>query len=516
MSRTRRTSFVAVVLETMGWPVIWGLGICSLFYGLHFYGIFESALFDRYFATHPVQYVEMGLFCIGIAAITIKVLNVVGQFSTLDDIEMSPKPSGGQNVEDVSTMLGTLEQLPDYMRESYLARRLRQALEFVQRKGAAMGLDSELKHLSDLDAGRQFDGYGLVRVIIWATPMLGFLGTVIGITLALGDLSPQSLVSEPETAMQGLLGGLSVAFDTTALALMLAMILMFSQFLTSRLEAELIEAVDQRVSEYLVGRFQQYDGSEDPYLGAMTKMSQKIMSSVGEMLEANQKHVMENMEQLVERQVKLWKMTIDSASKSWSAAQREANDRFELAQAQWTASQDKWNSMSDAAEARITAMTEATSQRLTALTEVTSQKLSADLSQSLDESIRSQVANLGTAEDESSKRVAQHWDKLHSALTENARILATQQSEMARQGDALLDVVSRTGDLTQLQSSLNDNVNSLVISGKLDETVATLSGAINLLNARLTHSPTHHASVSQQGQPAQQMRVFRGPEREAA
>ena len=49
--------------------------------------------------------------------------------------------------------------------------------------------------------------------------MLGFLGTVIGITLALGDLSPQSLVNEPEVAMQGLLGGLSIALTSDHLAL---------------------------------------------------------------------------------------------------------------------------------------------------------------------------------------------------------------------------------------------------------------------------------------------------------
>ena len=238
------------------------------------------------------------------------------------------------------------------------------------------------------------------------------------------------------------------------------------------------------------------------------------MSSVGEMLEANQKHMMNNMEELVERQVKLWKLTIDAASKSWTTAQKEANerfdniqasmvdrfetaqlqaqDRFESVQSKWTASQNKWNEM----------------------TEATTAKLTAELSSSIAQSVSSEVTALGMAENEAGERVSQHWDRLHSALTENARILAKQQSEMARQGDALLEMVSRTGDLNQLQDSLNHNVNSLVVSGKLDETVAALSGAINLLNARLTPSQLQATGV-QPGSP-QQMRVYRGPERNAA
>jgi len=42
-----------------------------------------------------------------------------------------------------------------------------------------------LKYLSDLDAAHAQAGYGLFRVIVWAIPITGFLGTVIGITMML-------------------------------------------------------------------------------------------------------------------------------------------------------------------------------------------------------------------------------------------------------------------------------------------------------------------------------------------
>ena len=118
-------------------------------------------------------------------------------------------------------------------------------------------LDDELKYLADMDAARQHDSYALVRIIIWATPMLGFLGTVVGITQALGDLDPKMLATSIQTAMDGLLAGLYVAFDTTALALSLSILLMFFQFFVDRVESQLLLMVDTRVNEELGGSFRE-------------------------------------------------------------------------------------------------------------------------------------------------------------------------------------------------------------------------------------------------------------------
>ena len=121
----------------------------------------------------------------------------------------------------------------------------------MRRQESADQLDEELKYLADVEADRTYEAYALARMIIWATPMLGFLGTVIGITLALGDLSPEALVNSPKEAMEGLLSGLSVAFDTTALALSLSMMLMFAQFLANQLETQLLTVVQRVASEEL-------------------------------------------------------------------------------------------------------------------------------------------------------------------------------------------------------------------------------------------------------------------------
>ena len=144
---------------------------------------------------------------------------------------------------------------------------------------AADHLDDELKYLSDLDVERSHDGYALVRIIIWATPMLGFLGTVIGISEALGGLNV-GVDKDFEQMMSGLRESLYVAFDTTALALTLSIFLMFGQFLVDRFETQLLNSVDHRANEQIGLHFQ--TGSDafsesDPYLYSVKRMSLMVL-----------------------------------------------------------------------------------------------------------------------------------------------------------------------------------------------------------------------------------------------
>ena len=530
MEKQKRKSAAIIVLQNIGWPLFWGLSLTAGFYALTQTGIIQNDLLDRYFSSHPVQYFETALFFIGVSALVLKVFNAVGQFGTMAQIEIVDRPAGGQSVDDASGMLSSLRQLPADVRQGVLARRLEEVLQFVARKGSADGLDNELTRLSDLDAARQHDGFALVRIIIWATPMLGFLGTVIGITLALADLSPQALVSTPETAMEGLLAGLAVAFDTTALALVLAILLMFAQFVTNRLEMELIEAVDRRVSAEMVGRFRQVEDAtpmahEGAVVSALKEVTEQLTDRLSEittplavpmdqpesqqrLIEAIERladrpvdaaeerpdvvdqeiyqpliaaidrlvasepaaapaeldveavhamtgHVVQSMEDLVARQAQLWNETIDEA-------------------------QTVWHQAAHAATSEIQAQMSAT--------------LSQSMQQHSDRILQEQSAAVAQLES--------HWAQLQSALSQNAHVMQNQQAELVRQGDALLQTVDGLGQVTSLQDSLDQNLARLVSSSSLNETMMSLNSAINLLNARLTPSPS-----------AEMMRIYQQPQR---
>ena len=68
--------------------------------------------------------------------------------------------------------------------------------------------------------------YNIIRYITWLIPSLGFIGTVIGIMLALNYAGDRANVESPDMLYQ-VTERLGVAFRTTLLALVMAAILVF-------------------------------------------------------------------------------------------------------------------------------------------------------------------------------------------------------------------------------------------------------------------------------------------------
>ncbi len=237
-------------------PLLWGIAIACGFFKLIHEGIISEPVVVRYLAGNWIEYVEVGMFFIGMAALAGKWFDVAWQQRSVNDEQIDPIPEGGQDPSDALTLLASLPEEDQKGGTAFLTRRLREALDFVARTGSADGLEDHLKYLSDVDAARAARSYGLVRFIVWAIPIMGFLGTVIGITVAIANLSPTQLEN-----ISGVVAGLGTAFDTTATALGLSMVLMFVQFLVDRSEQVLLAEVDVVAWETLAGRFQATTGA---------------------------------------------------------------------------------------------------------------------------------------------------------------------------------------------------------------------------------------------------------------
>ena len=189
---------------------------------------------------------------------------------------------------------------------------MQEALDSVCRNESADGLDEELKYLSEVDAARAHSGYALLRILIWAIPILGFLGTVIGITMAIASLSPEAL----EKSLPEVTAGLGVAFDTTAIALGLSMGLMFGHFLVDKLEGGLLAEVDRLASLELMGRFERLGGGSDPQLAAVRWMAEAVVKAT---------------ERMAQRQAEVWQTTIDAAHDRWSRVTTQGAAQLESA-----------------------------------------------------------------------------------------------------------------------------------------------------------------------------------------
>ncbi|MBP86674.1 MAG: hypothetical protein CMJ64_08160 [Planctomycetaceae bacterium] len=425
MADSNNRNSIGRMLSGLGWPLIIGLAGCSMFYVMIFQGPLNTPAMHRYFATHPVAYAEVAMFFVGAAALILKLADVVSQHRGLKKLSLKPPASFQDTDTAASHLLKELSSKPSSVQDSYLANRLREALEYVTRKGSAAGLDDELKYLSDLDAARQQDSYGLVRIIIWATPMLGFLGTVIGITQALGDLDPEELANSIQTAMDGLLSGLYIAFDTTAVALSLSIVLMFVQFLVDRVETSLLASVDERATHEMLGKFDDNGFHSDPHLIAVDRMSVAVAKTT---------------ELLMHQQTDLWRETIEDSNVQWRDMLETSGEQMRTA-----------------------------------------------LTNSLDTSLASHADRLAQLGKEADEQVRTRWEQWQTALSDNARLLHSQQQEMVRQGEIMTDVIKATGDVVKLEQALNENLHLLAGAKNFEDTVMSLSAAIHLLNSRLGH-----------------------------
>ncbi|MBN2218195.1 MAG: MotA/TolQ/ExbB proton channel family protein [Pirellulales bacterium] len=265
-----------------------------------------TSLLREYMAGHPIEYATTVLFFIGLATLVIKAVDLARQPwpRSQSGLLLGPVVRGGQPFDTIDVLLSRLDGLKG-RHSPLLVNRLRGVLERIDRRGSAERLEDELMITADRDADRLHESYALFRVVIWAIPILGFLGTVIGIIMAIAQLSPTAI----EESMPTTIAALSVAFATTAQSLSLSILLMFGKYRVGQVENRLLAAVDQRADEELLGRFEQVASGAEGQLTAIRRMSETMIDAA---------------EHLVARQTELWQNSIDAAQQRWTRLTSEA------------------------------------------------------------------------------------------------------------------------------------------------------------------------------------------------
>jgi len=136
---------------------------------------------------------------------------------------------------------------------SLVGKRLLRLLDVWRSTGSSFQLeraadgDVELYELSSQSS------YSLPKVLMWAIPLLGFIGTVIGMSQAVGSfdavLSNADNVDGLKNGLTKVTSGLGTAFDTTYLALVISVVFAFPLNACERLEDRLLSQIDGDVRE---------------------------------------------------------------------------------------------------------------------------------------------------------------------------------------------------------------------------------------------------------------------------
>jgi len=117
----------------------------------------------------------------------------------------------------------------------------------LQNEHSAHGLD----YFLDLLWKKSTDFYTLPRYINWAIPILGFIGTVLGISLAAEGIQSiigaQGGLAQMSADLGKAISPLGIAFDTTLIALSLSVALVLIQTALQRWEDNVLIDVEHRL-----------------------------------------------------------------------------------------------------------------------------------------------------------------------------------------------------------------------------------------------------------------------------
>ncbi len=167
-------------------------------------------------------------------------------------------------VSHIDNFVSHIRSLPVKPGESFLINRVLRGLEHFRVRRSAAEVSTVMASQSEIDSNAVDSSYTLVKVLVWAIPILGFIGTVIGIGDAVGGfgatMESAGDVAALKVSLQGVIEGLGTAFDTTLVALVWSMVVMFPASSMQKSEEDLLNWVDEYCNENLLKRLD--DGRE--------------------------------------------------------------------------------------------------------------------------------------------------------------------------------------------------------------------------------------------------------------
>jgi biopolymer transport protein ExbB/TolQ len=191
------------------------------------------------------------------------------------------------NRENVGHFIDHLYGLPARLRDSLMVNRIRKGLELFEVRQSNGEVSNMMSAQSNIDSSRIGGSYSLVKVFLWAIPILGFIGTVLGLSVAIGsiDLSDMTDMEKVMKSFGSVTSGLGTAFDTTLLGLVLAMFLNFPMSAVSKSEDDNLNNIDAFCNEVLLPRLNDGGGvAGGDSNGLMDTLVKAVASSQKEFL----------------------------------------------------------------------------------------------------------------------------------------------------------------------------------------------------------------------------------------
>jgi biopolymer transport protein ExbB/TolQ len=146
----------------------------------------------------------------------------------------------------------------DDPRHFVLFNRITVALSNLKNLGRVTDVDDIFRSQGGQDESAMETSYALVKGFIWAIPVLGFIGTVLGLSEAVGGfaevLQSTTDVEQIVGALKLVTSGLATAFETTLQALVAALAIQMLLVFLKKAEEEFLDACSEYCLRRVVSR----------------------------------------------------------------------------------------------------------------------------------------------------------------------------------------------------------------------------------------------------------------------
>ncbi|WP_397382991.1 MotA/TolQ/ExbB proton channel family protein [Prosthecobacter sp.] len=206
----------------------------------------------------PCPYPTMLLFFWALAMLLLKWRKLVFQRRVFGLSLMPQEPEFVLTSATAKEVRDRMGMLVDNPHNFVLFNRIDLALANLHNIGHTSDVAAILKVQAENDEAQIASSYGIIQGFMWGIPVLGFIGTVLGLSQAIGAFTDTLQAGGDLTAIRASLktvtGGLATAFETTLVALVCAFILQLIVSFMQSLESQFLDNCNDVCSRQVAGK----------------------------------------------------------------------------------------------------------------------------------------------------------------------------------------------------------------------------------------------------------------------
>lgn len=218
---------------------------------------------DLFWKRGPIPFPTTFLMFWAFGILALKSVNLRKQKEAMMLDVLPTEVSQEITIDSLDGFIDHINDLPGASTSTFMVNRVIRGIEHFRVRKSAAETVTMMESQSAIDANNVAGSYVILKTLIWALPILGFIGTVMGVSTAvasLGDGMNSGGMSGMADSLNSVFGGLGTAFDTTLLALIMSLFVKIPQSAMQKSEEDLISNVDEYCNETLLRRLN--DGRE--------------------------------------------------------------------------------------------------------------------------------------------------------------------------------------------------------------------------------------------------------------